>query len=129
MVNKITAVLFVETIEPCLEFWVRRLGFEKTVEVPDGEGLGFAILQSGGVELMYQTYASLEKDMPGLAGETKRSRSFLYVEVADFDTLLKKLEGAVVVLPERKTFYGMREIGVREPGGHLVTFAQSGGAQ
>jgi len=26
-------------------------------------------------------------------------------------------------MPERKTFYGMREISVREPGGHIVCFA------
>jgi hypothetical protein len=32
--------------------------------------------------------------------------------------------GAPVVVPRRKTFYGMEEIGVREPGGNSVTFAQ-----
>jgi len=26
-------------------------------------------------------------------------------------------------MPERMTFYGMREIGVREPGGHIAIFA------
>ena len=33
-VKKITPVLFAEEIEPCLKFWVERLGFEKTIEVP-----------------------------------------------------------------------------------------------
>jgi hypothetical protein len=28
-----------------------------------------------------------------------------------------------VALPDRTTFYGMREIGVLEPSGHIVTFA------
>jgi hypothetical protein len=27
------------------------------------------------------------------------------------------------VFPRRKTFYGMDEIGVREPGGNAITFA------
>jgi hypothetical protein len=52
IVKKLTPVLFAEQIEPCLKFWVERLGFEKTIEVPDGNKLAFAILQKGGVELM-----------------------------------------------------------------------------
>ncbi len=44
---KITPVLFVNTIEPVIPFWVGRLGFEKTVEVPNGDGLAFIILQKG----------------------------------------------------------------------------------
>ena len=47
-VKTITPVLFAEEIEPCLKFWVERLGFEKTVEVPEGNKLAFAILQKGG---------------------------------------------------------------------------------
>ena len=36
MVKKITPVLFVEEVEPCVKFWVERLGFTKTIEVPEG---------------------------------------------------------------------------------------------
>jgi len=123
MVKRITPVLFVEAIEPCLPFWMDRLGFEKTAEVPDGDRLGFVMLQKGGVEVMYQTYASVGKDVPAYGADVMRSKTFLYVEVDDFDALLPKLKGVPVTEPERKTFYGMREIGVREPGGHFVTFA------
>jgi hypothetical protein len=48
----------------------------------------------------------------------------LYVEVAGLDDIIKRLEGANVVVPVRKTFYGAREIGVREPGGNVVVFAE-----
>jgi len=37
--------------------------------------------------------------------------------------ILKRVAGCEIALPERTTFYGMREIVVREPGGHLVCFA------
>jgi hypothetical protein len=63
-VAKLTPVLFAQEIEPCLKFWEERLGFEKTIDVPEGNKLAFAILQKGSVELMYQTYASAEKDVP-----------------------------------------------------------------
>jgi len=34
-----------------------------------------------------------------------------------------------VVMPVRTTFYGAREIGVKDPAGHVVTFAQYGPAR
>jgi len=119
--KKLTPVLFVEKIEPCLPFWVERLGFQKTAEVPEGEVLGFVILVCDSVEVMLQTRASVAKDIPALAQEP--SRSFLYVEVTDFADIKRQLEGADVVIPERKTFYGATEIGVRDPAGNVITFA------
>ena len=43
-VKKLTPILTVESIEPCLPFWMDALGFTKTVEVPHGDALGFVIL-------------------------------------------------------------------------------------
>src|SRR6478672_6658266 len=65
-VKKITPVLFVQEVEPCVKFWVERMGFQKTVEVPDGDKLAFAMLQKGNIELMYQSYASAEKDVAAI---------------------------------------------------------------
>ena len=119
---KITPVLFVEKIEPTIPFWVERLGFEKTVEVPNGDGLGFVIFQKGAAELMFQTRASVEKDLPQIA-HLATPRGGTFIEVDDFDNVLKRMEGADVIMPERTTFYGMREILVREPGGNIICFA------
>src|SRR6267142_965047 len=63
-VKRITPVLLVKEIEPLLPFWVDRLGFTKTIEVPDGNKLAFATFQKGPAEVMYQTYASVQKDAP-----------------------------------------------------------------
>ncbi len=51
--RKSTAVLFVEEAEPCIAFWVERFGFTKTMDVPEGDKIGFAILAKDEVELMY----------------------------------------------------------------------------
>jgi len=126
-VKKVTAVLFVEKIEPVLPFWTEQLGFIKTVEVPEEGRLGFVILQQGGVEVMYQTYASAGKDLPEILAEVRKGPTFLYIEVESLDALKPALEYADVYLPERKTFYGAREIGVRDPAGHFLTFAEMAG--
>lgn len=123
-VKRITPVLYVKEIEPCAQFWIERLGFQQTVEVPEGDRLGFVILQKGDTEIMYQSFASAEKDAPTVAKEISGGRTFLYVEVDKLDELIAAMKGANVVLPECITFYGAREIGVKEPAGHMVVFAE-----
>ncbi|MGA8145639.1 MAG: VOC family protein [Candidatus Acidiferrales bacterium] len=119
---KITTLIYVPAIEPSLKFWVHQLGFTKTVEVPDGDKLSFVILMHGEAELMIQSTASIEKDNAEMA-KLARPAACLYIEVSDFDDLIKRLGSAPVVVPVRTTFYGMKEIGVREPGGNIVLFA------
>lgn len=119
--KRITPVLLVDEIEPCVPFWEAQ-GFDKTAEVPHGERLGFVILEKSGLEIMYQTRASVADDVPALA-DAPGGGAFLFLEVMDLDLTIELLGDAPVVLPRRKTFYGMEEIVVREPGGHTVTFA------
>lgn len=126
-IRKLTPVLFVERIEPSLVLWERQLGWSRTVEVPEGEQLGFVILQKDGVELMYQSRASLAADLPAVAAASTFNTSFLFLEVADLGAVQARLGDTEIVSPTRQTFYGSRELTVREPGGHLVTFAQFGG--
>ena len=125
-IKKITPVLYAEELEPCVKFWKERFGLEKTVEVPDGERLGFVILQKGNVELMYQSYASARKDAPKIAGEIEGGRTFLYVEVEKLEPFIAATKTANVVLPVRTTFYGATEIGVKDPAGHVIVFAEMG---
>jgi len=127
-VKKLTPVLFAKEIEPCVAFWVDRLGFEKTAEVPEGDQLGFAMLQKGGVELMYQSYASAEKDVRDarIAELVRKGPTFLFVEVDDLDATIAATKGTPVIVPKRTTFYGSTEIGIQDPAGHVVTFAQFG---
>ena len=120
---KITPVLIVEEIEKSLPFWVERMGFTKTVDVPEGDRLGFAILVRDGAELMLQSVESVRKDAPQFVPKSHSNSVGLFVEVADFSDARRRLDGYPIALPERTTFYGMREIGVYEPGGHVVVFA------
>jgi hypothetical protein len=120
---KITAVLMVDSIEKSLPFWVERMGFVKTVEVPEGESLGFVILARDNAELMLQTMESVRKDVPQFVPTHRDPTVGLFIEVDDFVETRKRLEGYPIALTERVTFYGMREIGVLEPNGHIVTFA------
>lgn len=123
--KRLTPVLLVESIEPHLAFW-ETLGFERTAEVPHGDGLGFVGLSRGECEVMLQSRASLADDLPELAAERLDHSGFsLFVEIdIPFDELTALLArtGAEVLVPDRRTFYGAREIGVRT-NGMFVVFA------
>jgi hypothetical protein len=71
---------------------------------------------------MLQTFASVKDDLPSI-GALGRS-ALIYLDVPDLSAIESKLEGVEVLVPRRKTFYGAEEIFVREPGGHVVGFAQ-----
>jgi len=119
--NSIVANLIVASIEDCLPFYVDRLGFTKTVEVPHEATLGFTILKRGELELMLQSRASLAGDIAGLGAEPFRAA--LYIEVDKLAPIRKALAGWPLVIPERTTFYGAREVIVRDPGNNVVVFA------
>lgn len=123
-VRKLTPVLVVDAIEPCLSFWVDRLGFEKTVEVPEGNALGFVILARDGIEVMYQSRESVRNDVGEVIARSAGASTGLFIEVSDIEAIARAIDGLQIVVPRRRTFYGMDEIGVREPGGSLVLFAQ-----
>jgi uncharacterized glyoxalase superfamily protein PhnB len=131
-VKKLTPIMTVDEIEPCLPFWTERLGFETTATVPHGDKIGFAMLQKGNVELMYQSRASVEGDLGASSAATGHddlveriagSTTTLFIEVESLDDVVAALEGADVVVPRRQTFYGMDEIFVRAPCGTFVGFA------
>jgi uncharacterized glyoxalase superfamily protein PhnB len=123
-IKKLTPILYVERIEPAISFWVDRLGFARTAEVPHGEHLGFLILQKDDVEVMYQTRDSVMADAPAVGERLPMEGSMLFMEVDDLDAVERALEGVEQVVPRRKTFYGADELFVREPAGNLVGFAQ-----
>jgi uncharacterized glyoxalase superfamily protein PhnB len=125
-VKKITPILLAQEIEPCIQFWTECLGFQKTVEVPEGDKIVFVILEKSGLELMYQNFDSVEKDNAAIGAAARKGPSFLYIEVADLDAALEATKGAEVVMPVRTTFYNAKEFGIKDPAGHYLIFAQQG---
>lgn len=127
--NKATPVLVVDRIEPVLSFW-KKVGLTPSTEVPGANGqLAFVILAAAGVEIMYQTAASVRDDLVKSATVKDAFRAMpqqttLYVEVSRLADVATCLEGELVVMPERKTFYGSTEIGYADPAGNIVVFAE-----
>ncbi|MGH7524703.1 MAG: VOC family protein [Gemmatimonadales bacterium] len=113
-IKQLTPVLIVDRVEPCLDFWVDRFGFARQNEVPgDGGALVFASVERDGIEVMYQTRASVVADSPATAADLNGHSMVLFLVVDDFDTTEKALSGVPVVKPRHRTFYGSTEMYVR----------------
>lgn len=126
-VSHLTPVLVVDQVEPCLKFWVERFGFKAENQVPGPDGkLVFASVSKEGVEVMYQTRASVLQEDPNAGPDLTGHSVVLFLTVDDIDAVEKAVAGAPIVRPRHQTFYGSTELYVREPGGHTVGFAQMG---
>lgn len=116
----VTPLHIVDAIEPALPFWTERLGYTVVASVPHEDALGFALLVRDGSQIMLQTRKSVAADVPAMASE----RSALYVDVASLAEATAAVQGAEIVLPERTTFYGAKELWIRDPAGIVIGLSE-----
>lgn len=134
--KKLTPNLIVEDVRGSVDWYVDALGFEFVLGVPSGteeavfslqgeeRSLQFAMLQAGQVELMLQSPESMAEDLPGFRPGSGDG-IMLYLDVDDVDALYEHLrERATIVKEPHTTFYGAREIAVRDPDGFVLGFAE-----
>jgi hypothetical protein len=123
MFRKLTPVLIVDAIEPLLPLW-DALGFARVAEVPHGEVLGFVILARDGVEVMYQTLASVRDDEPKVL-ERGVGAAMLFIEVENLDEVAALVPSDIeVIVRRRTTSYGATEMFIRDLAGNVIAFAQ-----
>src|SRR5215831_15139007 len=94
-----TPIQIVDAIEPNLDFWENRLGYKRTAEVPPGaKQLDFVILEKDGLEVMLQTYKSMEADMSSAhsAERFQRKETILYIEVDSLEEAARALKGVPI---------------------------------
>jgi len=136
MSTTLTPNLMTEDVNASIDFYCTRLGFQFIVGVPFGSEemvtgdpagtrLRWAMVQREEASLMFQASDSLAEESPLFSGLTPSASVTFYLEVSDLDALLKGLgERAEMVLPERVTFYGMRELWIRDNNGYVLTLAE-----
>ena len=125
MIDRMTPILHVKSVEPSIKFWTERFGFKVTIQVPEGDKIGFVALENGEIELMYQTFSGMKTGASNsLVEAVEKGPSFLFMEVPDIQATLRSLNGAEIVKPLHETPYGSKEVAAKEPGGHFIIFAQ-----
>jgi uncharacterized glyoxalase superfamily protein PhnB len=117
--------LFVKDIRSTIEFY-KLLGFQQIMSVPgEGEGqLVWAMVSSGKVTFMFQTFESLGDTLPQIS-RTDGASLLFYIRIANirsfFDTIHDKVN---VIHGLQKTFYGATEFSITDPNNYVLTFAE-----
>jgi hypothetical protein len=122
-ITRATAVLLAERVEPTRD-WFMKVGFTVFVDIPEDNGLGFALMEKDGVQVMIETrHNKREADAMRMRMKDNRN-AILFIEVDDLDDVIRRLEGSTVLVPKHTTFYNSTEQSYLEPGGNIVTFAK-----
>ncbi|MBS1530780.1 MAG: VOC family protein [Bacteroidetes bacterium] len=101
------------------------LGFNVTMSVPEqGDELVWAMMVNGSVTVMFQTFASLENDLPEISRNNGGSL-LLYINMKDIRGFFDRIKDKVKVLKGlEKTFYGATEFSILDNNNYVLTFAE-----
>ena len=123
--KKLTPNLLVANVARSLAFYVETLGFARGMTVPDASPFVFAAVTSGDVEIFVNDAATAVKEYPAFAGKPIGATGTMYIEVEGVDALHERIKSSVTItMPLVTQFYGMREFGILDPDGYVITFAE-----
>ncbi len=127
----------VADVNKAIDFYIEVLGFQHVMSVPMGseqvlfeyfpsQPLVYSLIKNGEVEIMLQEQKSLMENVPAFdEAQDIRSSAVLYFEVDDVVELAEKLkQHCSVVRDLHDTFYGMKEMYVKDLNGYVLGFAQ-----
>lgn len=124
MMQSMTPNLMVHDVNKTIEFYRDVLGFEFVASVPDSGQFDWAMMNHGPVEIMFQSVASLAKDLPTFVKMGPGGAFTLFIKMDDSKGLYGKVKGKVVIVQElTKTFYDMEEFSIKDLNGYVLTFA------
>lgn len=127
MMKKLTPNLMVDNVNTTVEFYMKNLGFELVVTVPETGQFNWVMMKSGNIEIMFQAAASLGSDLPDMKGRKVGGTFLLYIDVQDIKKLRSSLKSDVSIIKDlQKTFYGTEEFTIRDINGYYLTFAGGG---
>lgn len=117
--------LFVKDIRSTIEFY-KGLGFNLVMSVPaeNDDNLVWAMVTSGNVSFMFQTFQSIGDTLPMISRQDGGSLLF-YIRIKSIRTFFESIKDKVnVVHGLQKTFYGATEFSITDRNNYLLTFAE-----
>jgi len=136
MLNTLTPNMMVENVNRTVEFYRDVLGFnffmavtkegrETLMEMPQDKTLVYAMMKSGGVEVMFQEKESLYEDIPAFKGTDVGGSVSFYINVDDVKALFETLKDKTDVVKKlHTTWYGMNEFYIRDCNGYILGFSE-----
>ena len=115
----VTPFLLVPELDAALDFFTRVLGFTVPFQMAN---YAYLALDAAGLRLLAERTATPVTH--------EHARTTVYIDVRDVDALYVQLQPQLATLPAEDVqvpankYWGMREVSVRMPDGHWLTFGQ-----
>lgn len=134
--KKLAPNFAVQNIEKTVTFYRDVLGFKLEMVVPeDKSGIEqelseekkyiYAMMNRGGVEVMFQRMDSIGEDVPPLKGVPIGASVSFYIEVEDINAIYQEMKSKAEVVKELETvWYGMQEFYIKDCNGYILGFAE-----
>jgi len=139
MVNSMSTNVMVLNVGEAVHFYSDVLGGEIAFVVDDKqqtsmdgtipENAVFASVRLGTSEVMFQDRANLVEDAPMVEADSVPGGTFaMYLRVDSVDEVIARFpESTEIVKPVQMTWYGMKEIWIRDPAGYVLTIGSPEG--
>ena len=116
--------IFVNDMKATIAFY-KALGFSITMSVPEnGDDPVWAMMVNGSVTIMFQTFESLDTDLPEIS-RINGGSLLLYISLKSIRSFFDDIKDNVTVLKGlEKTFYGATEFSIKDNNGYVLTFAE-----
>ncbi len=125
--QKLTPNLFVRDVDAAIRYYCDVLGFTQGMTVPDKPPYIFGSVVRDSIEIFFNDQKSVLADHPEIANRPIGGALTLFIEIDQgIEGLLKKVQqhGATINMPLTEQFYGMKEFGMIDPEGWMLTFAE-----
>jgi uncharacterized glyoxalase superfamily protein PhnB len=117
MAEKVVPMIHVPDVAATVE-WYKSIGFTVLNVHDDGEGIVFAMVSFGSTEVMF--------NVGGQPSTQDRREVDLYVYTDDVDAVYQRLKDREEIVEDlHDTFYGMRELIIRDLNRFWITFGQA----
>ncbi len=121
--DSISPNIFVKDINKTIDFY-KQLGFNVITTVPEQGNFIFAMMTCGNVTFMFQTFESLDNDLPMISRQNGGSL-LLYIQTTAIRKFFDQIKDNVKVIKGlEKIFYGATEFSIEDNNGYLLTFAE-----
>jgi len=115
--------IFVKDMNATIAFY-KQLGFDTIMSVPETGEYDWAMMRSGEVNFMFQTFKSLGNELSEINRNDGGSLLF-YIRLKGIRAFHDKIKDKVkVIVGLNKTFYGATEFSIADNNDYVLTFAE-----
>ncbi len=135
--KKLNPNLMVKDVKETVEFYQNNLGFQLIMavpetqdgilnEIPEDKKVVYALVKNGDVEIMFQAEKSFKEDVPVLKDSQIGASCTFYIELENVENFYNSIKDKVDVVKELfTTWYGMKEVYIRDNNGYILTIAEA----